>query len=240
MATRLWRSVRTPLQGTLAVVGRSDLALAVCGVITAVTVALAIAPNSLVTRVVSVTSTNLANLRTHPLQVLVASVFVVPELEGLVMVMVLLVALAYGQAWVGRFATVTVAVIGHVGATLFVAMLLTTGMADRMLPRSIMYAKDVGVSYALAAVLGWLAARVPRHWRAPYIGLVVLWFLGPAVFTQTFTDAGHATALALGLSLAVLSVRSGRVPAEGVPRNPLAAVDESRSVEGSGKEVVEE
>lgn len=219
---------------------RGDLGLAVCGVITAVTIALAIAPNSLVTRVVSVTSTNLANLRTHPLQVLVASVFVVPELEGLVMVMVLLVALAYGQAWVGRFATVTVAVIGHVGATLFVAMLLTTGMADRMLPRSIMYAKDVGVSYALAAVLGWLVARVPRHWRAPYIGLVVLWFLGPAVFTQTFTDAGHATALALGLSLAVLSVRSGRAPAEGVPRNPLAAVDESRSVEGSGKEVVEE
>ena len=238
--------LRRALVGTAHVVVRSDLALVVSGVITALTIALTLSPDGVVQQVVSSTSTNLANLRTHPVPVLVASLFVVPDLEGLLLVLVLLVALAYGQQWVGRFATVVVAVIGHVGATLFVAILLITGLGAHLIPRSVVYAEDVGVSYALAALLGWLSARVPRRWRVWYIAMLVLYFLGPALFSQTFTDAGHATALVIGLSLAVLSARSAQggpvrsASDDAVGGIPLAADDERRSVRPSGKEVVEE
>ncbi len=239
--------IRRALVRTAHVVLRSDLALVVSGVITALTIALTLSPDGVVQQVVSSTSTNLANLRTHPVPVLVASLFVVPDLDGLVLVLVLLVALAYGQQWVGRFATVVVAVIGHVGATLFVAILLITGLGAHLVPRSVVYAEDVGVSYALAALLGWLTARVPRRWRVWYVAMLVVYFLGPAMFAQTFTDAGHATALVLGLSLAVLSARSATGhAADGATRDdavggiPLAADAERRSVGPSGKEVVEE
>lgn len=199
---------RRALARTLRVVRRSDLALAFCGVVTLMTVSLALAPDGLVSDVVAATSTNLANLRTHPVLVLVASVFVVPHLEDLGLVLVMLVALAYGQAWVGRFATLVVAVIGHIGATLFVAVLLVSGLGAHLVPRSVVFAEDVGVSYALAALLGWLTARVPHRWRGWYVAALVVYFLSPALFGPSFTDAGHASALALGLSLAVLSARS--------------------------------
>ncbi len=236
-------TLRRALVHTAHVVRRSDLGIVVCALITALTIALTLSPDGVVHQVVSATSTNLANLHTHPVPVLVASLFVVPDLDGLLLVLALLVAIAYGQQWVGRFATVVVAVIGHVGATLFVAILLITGLGAHLVPRSVVYAEDVGVSYALAALLGWLTARVPRRWRVWYIAMLALYFLGPALFVQTFTDAGHATALALGLSLAVLSARSARSePNRGdvADRNPLAAGAGRRSVRSSGKEVVEE
>lgn len=199
---------RRALARTLHVVRSSDLAIVFCAVVTLLTIWLELSPDGMESDVVAATSTNLANLRTHPIRVLIASVFVVPHLEGLVLVLVMLVALAYAQAWVGRFATLVVAVIGHVGATLFVSVLLVTGLGVHLLPRSIVFAEDVGVSYALAAVLGWLTARVPHRWRGWYVVALVVYFLAPALLGPSFTDAGHASALALGLSLAVLSARS--------------------------------
>ena len=201
---------RRALSHVSGVVRSSDLALTFCGIVTALTIAMTLSPDGVIADVVSSTSTNLVNLRTHPIQVLAASVFVVPDLGGLWLVLGMLVTLAYGQAWVGRFATVVVAVIGHVGATLFVAVLLMTGIGAHLVPRSVAFADDVGVSYALAALLAWLTARLPRRWRGWYVLALVVYFMAPALFDFTFDDAGHATALVLGLSLAALSARSAR------------------------------
>jgi hypothetical protein len=201
----VWRALRR----TVAVVRRSDLALTFCGIVTALTITLALSPASLTASVVGRTSTNLANLRTHPIEALTTSVFVVPDLDGLWLVLAMLVALAYGQAWVGRFATIVVLVIGHVGATLFVAILLITGLGAHLVPSSVIFADDVGVSYALVAILGWLTARVARRYRPWYVLALAVYFVAPGLDDFTFNDAGHATALVLGLSLAVLSGRSG-------------------------------
>ena len=108
-----------------------------------------------------------------------------------------------------------VAVLGHVGATLFVAVLLAAGINDGLLDASLAREPDVGVSYGLAAVTGVLVGRVPRRWR-PWYALGVLAVAGGSLLLDTdVTGVGHVTAVLLGFALAVLATaRTGRSAAE--------------------------
>jgi hypothetical protein len=97
--------------------------------------------------------------------------------------------------------------VGHIGATLLVAVGLAAAVKLAWLPVSITRAEDVGMSYGATAVLGTLTGAVPRRWRATWIGG---WLgVGVAVVSVTsdFTDVGHAVALALGM---VVATRFGR------------------------------
>jgi hypothetical protein len=153
-------------------------------------------------RVFQQASTNLHNLNHGHLGTLLGSAFVVDAgapylwLPGLVCLMGVAELLWRSRRLVVAFA------VGHIGATLLVAVGLTAAVKLGALPVSITRAEDVGMSYGATAILGTLTGAVPARWRAIWIGgwlavgASVLWV------TSDFTDAGHVVALLLGMAVA--------------------------------------
>jgi hypothetical protein len=183
----------------------TDLAWAYAAVVVVVAVLVRVLPGARPADLVLDTSTNLDNLRHTPLLVLGASAFVVSPAWGLWILVPLVAVFGAAQRWLGRAATVIVAVLGHVGATLFVAVLLAAGINDGVVDADLARAPDVGVSYGLAAVAGVLVGRVPHPWR-PWYALGVLAVAGGSlVVDRDFTGVGHVTAVLLGFALAVLT-----------------------------------
>ena len=145
-------------------------------------------------------STNLHNLSHGHFSTLIGSAFVsdggdiVAWLPGLVCL------LALGELiWRSKGLLIAFA-IGHIGATLLVAIWLTFAVKAGLLPISIAHATDVGVSYGAVSVLGALTASIPSRWRTAWIG----WWLGSAVMVASsadFTAIGHVLALLLGIAL---------------------------------------
>lgn len=182
----------------------SDLALGYAGVVAVLAVTLTMLPARVADRFVVDSSTNLENLRAHPPFVLVVSAFVEPSVGQLWVLVPLLLAYGELQRWLGRGAVVVTAVLGHVGATLFVSTILAAGIAHGRIELSVRNATDVGVSYGLVAVLGLLAARVPGPGRAWYVAGLTAAFVVALVVWRGFTDLGHLSAWAIGLGLALL------------------------------------
>jgi len=153
--------------------------------------------------IVSGSSTDLVNLRQRPLAVLFASAFVVSPVWGLWIVAPMVVAYGALQRWLGRASVIVVAVLGHVGATLFVATMEITEIAKGQVGFSIAGHPDVGVSFGLAAALGVLVVRVGPRWRRLYVMVSLIVFIGQFFIVQSFTGLGHVTAWLIGLAVAV-------------------------------------
>lgn len=149
---------------------------------------------------VSRMSTNVHNLARGHVGTLIGSAFVndggdlflwLPGLAGL---------LALGELmWCGRGLLLTFAV-GHIGATLIVAVGLVAAIETGMLPFSVARASDVGISYGAMCVLGAFTAAIPVRWRGVWAG----WWLGTAVVAAAgadFTAVGHVVALLLGMGM---------------------------------------
>jgi Rhomboid-like protein len=181
-----------------------DLAVGYAIVVVATTVALALVPRSVRDDFIQSCSTNLNNLRTHPIDVLVASAFVLGSPFELVEIPLLIWVYGVLQRWLGRGATVVTGAFGHVGATLFVAVLLATGITHGLVSPTVRFADDVGVSYGIAAVGGLCIIRVPRRWRTAYLVVMGIVLGGALLLSHTFTDVGHATAFGIGAAVAVL------------------------------------
>lgn len=186
---------------------RADVGWTYAAVVLVVAVVVRVLPGSRPQDLVLDTSTNLDNLRHTPLLVLGASAFVVSPRSGLWILAPLVVVFAAAQRWLGRAATVIVAVLGHVGATLFVAALLAAGINDGVVDADLARAPDVGVSYGLAAVAGVLVGRIPRRHRPWYALGVLAVAAGSLAVDRDFTGVGHVTAVLLGFALAVLTAR---------------------------------
>jgi hypothetical protein len=150
--------------------------------------------------VVSHVSTNLHNLANGHLDTLVASAFVTEGHDIYVILPGLVCLLAVGELiWRGRRVMFAFA-LGHLGATVVVAVGLTVAIAAGWLPISVAHASDVGISYGAAGVLGALTAVIPRYWRPAWIS----WWLAVALVAACwpgFTPVGHMIALILGMGL---------------------------------------
>ena len=150
--------------------------------------------------VVSEMSTNLHNLAHGRLGTLVGSAFVSDGGDVYLWLPGLVCLLALGELiWRGRGLLITFAV-GHIGATLIVAVGLVAAVETGWLPFSVARATDVGISYGAVCVLGALTASIPLRWRPAWIG----WWLGIALvatFDADFTAFGHVLALLLGIGL---------------------------------------
>lgn len=193
----MWRTVR-----------RADLAIVYCSVVLLVAVVLWMLPEGTRDQVYEDTSTNLANLRDRPISVLLASAFVISSPGEVLLVLQLLVVLAYAQRFVGRLASLAVGFMGHVGATVFTAMVLTTGIFHGFVNPSVATVDDVGVSYVMATVMGFLTVVVPRRWRWWWVAFVVVYWVGPGLVARNFTAVGHTTALVIGLTVAFVAGRT--------------------------------
>ena len=160
---------------------------------------LALGPN-VQSVVVSRMSTNLYNLANGHLATLVASAFVTDGDDIYFLLPGLVCLLALGElVWRARGLMLAFAV-GHVGATLLVAVGLAVAIGAGWLPISVAHASDVGISYGAVAVLGALTTVIPPRWRPVWIG----WWLGAALLPASgadFTAVGHLLALMLGMGL---------------------------------------
>ncbi|WP_319454322.1 MULTISPECIES: rhomboid-like protein [unclassified Mycobacterium] len=148
-------------------------------------------------------STNLHNLSRGHLGTLFSSAFVVDASPVALWLPGLLCLLGLAELLWRSTRLVVAFVVGHVGATLLVAIGLTAGVSWGWLPGTVTRATDVGMSYGAIAVLGALTPAIPRRWRPIWVG----WWLavGAAVTAvdRDFTDVGHVVALALGMAVAL-------------------------------------
>lgn len=145
-------------------------------------------------------STNLHNLAHGHVVTLVGSAFISDGGDILFWLPGLTCLLGLGElTWRSRGLIVTFA-LGHIGATLVVAVWLAAALTAGWLPMSLAHATDVGMSYGAVCVLGALTASVPAQWRPVWIG----WWLGNALAAASsadFTAVGHVVALLLGIAL---------------------------------------
>ena len=192
--------------GALASLARVRVTAAYAVIVSCVTTALLELGPDVQDRVIRRASTNLHNLGHGRIGTLLDSAFVVDAGPIYVWLPGLVCLLGLAELLWGSVRLVVAFVIGHVGATLLVAVGLTAAVGLGWLPVSVGRATDVGMSYGAAAVLGTLTAAIPRRWRPAWIG----WWLavGVAVVAvgRDFTDVGHAVALALGM---LVSTRFG-------------------------------
>ena len=187
-----------------------DVALVYAAVVAVIGIVVAVQPPALLSHIVSSSSTNLVNLRQRPLAVLFASAFVVSPAWGLLIVPPMVVAYGALQRWLGRASVLVVGVLGHIGATLFVATMEITEITKGRVGFSVAVRPDVGVSFGLAAVAGLLVVRVADAWRRRYVVASLIVILGQFFILRDFTGLGHVTAWLIGLAVAVPVGRAGR------------------------------
>jgi len=187
-----------------------DLALGYAGILLGLALVLALQPDRVHEHLVLRSSTNLANLRDDPLVVLLLSAFVLPSSFSLWVLPLLVAAYSAAQRWLGRTATLLVALFGHVFATVFVAVLLAAGIAHHQLDRAVAREPDVGVSYGLAAVLAVIVYRLPPFSRRCMAVGGTVFLAGLMLVSATFTDLGHLTAWLIGLAMGEVGAAAGR------------------------------
>ena len=190
------------LSAAWAALGRVRVTLAYAVVLVAVAVALLRLNPQAQDAVIHDASTNLHNLHHGHLGTLIGSAFVNEPALMYVWLPGLMALLALAELlWTGRRLVLAFAV-GHLGATLIVAVALTAALTAGLASRTLANAVDVGMSYGAVGVLGTLTFAIPARWRAPWVG----WWLSvaaTAVFLSRgdFTTVGHGVALVLGMML---------------------------------------
>lgn len=189
----------------LRILRANPLATAVVVLLVAAAVVLRMRPDD-AADIVAWTSTNVENLGTHPVASLLASAFVVPE--GLLPELVLVAAgFTLLERRIGTLRTAAVALTGHVVATLLTeygAYLLANSATDR---------DDVGISYAMFAVLAALALRMSGRARILAVTAVAAAVLIPFALDPEMTTTGHLLAVLIGPASAALLTRARRSPA---------------------------
>ncbi|MFF7726284.1 rhomboid-like protein [Streptomyces sp. NPDC008001] len=147
-------------------------------------------------------SSNIHQLTKHPLQSLLISGFWIEDPSSFLLYAALFeVFHANVERWAGTARWLFTVGFAHVAATLISQEVVLLSIEDHSLPRSMKRVVDIGVSYGLAAAAGLLTYRIPRPWRWVYLAGVVLFFGVPLATGGTFTDLGHAVAVAIGLGL---------------------------------------
>lgn len=187
----------------LRALARIWVTVAYAAIVAGVTTAMATLGPATQSRIISHASTNLHNLSHGHIGTLFVSAFVVDAgpiylwLPGLACLLAIAELMWRSARLVVAFA------VGHIGATLLVAVGLTAAVELGWLSADVTRATDVGMSYGASAVLGSLTAAIPRRWRPAWTG----WWVAVAVAVLAaggdFTSAGHVVALLLGMLVAI-------------------------------------
>lgn len=157
----------------------------------------------------AVNSTNIVNLLTEPIRVLVTSAVIVAE-DGygfILYVIVYVLIAARLEHRVGSARWVVIAAASHVLGSLLTVGVERLGIVRDLLPTSIALAQDVGVSYVMVGSLGAYLWLVGPRWRWPYRVALAAGILGPLVVTHTIWDLGHFLATVIGTAVGWLVMR---------------------------------
>ncbi|WP_040794764.1 rhomboid-like protein [Nocardia higoensis] len=157
-------------------------------------------------------STNLHHLREDPVRVLVSSAFWLAGGPWIFYLLLYNIFHVPAERWLGTWRWLAVCAIAHVGATYLSEGILYLAIRHGEAPASAVHTLDVGVSYALAGVVGVLAYRIGSPWRYVYAAVVVVYYLIPVLMNPTFTDIGHLSAALIGFACYPLTRRPAREP----------------------------
>jgi len=144
-------------------------------------------------------STNIHELATDPLQVLLTSLFWIDGRYWTPYLLLFTLFLAPAERWLGEIRWFTVGLAAHVGATYISEGLLYLAIQLRMAPERLVYARDIGVSYFMVGVIAVLAYHVGRPWRWGYLAVLIAVFTVPLFINLNFTAIGHFSAIFIGL-----------------------------------------
>ncbi|MBN0045064.1 hypothetical protein JS756_13265 [Streptomyces actuosus] len=145
-------------------------------------------------------STNLRELASNPVRVLVASAMWIAGGRWLPYAVLYSVFHAQAERWLGTLRWLAVCAAAHVLATLISEGALLIAIRAGLVPSTAVDTMDVGVSYALAGVVGVLTYRLPAPWRYGCLPGVLLVYGAPLVHRPTFTDLGHFVSVLIGLA----------------------------------------
>ncbi|MEV8391235.1 MULTISPECIES: rhomboid-like protein [unclassified Streptomyces] len=145
-------------------------------------------------------STNIHELSTDPVRVLIVSAFWIGGGAWVPYAVLYTVFHAPAEHWLGTTRWLAVVALAHIGATLISEGVLGWAIRHDHAPQSALNTLDVGVSYALAGVIAVLTYRVPKPWHLPYLGAVLIYFGTPLIAARGFTDLGHFAAVLIGLA----------------------------------------
>lgn len=155
-------------------------------------------------------STNVHELTRHPARVLAVSALWLDGGPWILYAVLYSLLHAPAEHRLGTGRWFVVVALSHVLATLVSQALLLRAVHYGYAPGSSLDTVDVGVSYALAGVVGVLTHLIVAPWRYAYLVAVLLVYVPPLWNEPTFTDLGHFTALLIGLLCAPLT--RGRGP----------------------------
>jgi hypothetical protein len=167
-------------------------------------------------------STNIHHLSTHPVRVLFQSAMWIDGATWLPYAVLYSVFHAQTERWLGTWRWIAVLAAAHVLATYISQGALLWGIHHGRAPESAVNTLDVGVSYALAGVVGVLTYRLAPPWRYVYLLVVLAVYGAPLITGRTFTDLGHFSSVVIGLACYPLT--RGR----GAPWNPMSVLRRSR------------
>ncbi|MEV6941964.1 rhomboid-like protein [Streptomyces sp. NPDC051172] len=156
-------------------------------------------------------STNIHELSNNPGRVLLQSAMWIDGGKWLPVAFQYTVFHAQAERWLGTLRWLMVCVAAHVLATLISEGALLRAVQEGVVKHSAVNTLDIGVSYALAGVVGVLAYRIVAPWRYLYLAAVFLVYGEPLVDAPTFTDLGHFVSVLIGLACYPLVI--GRGPA---------------------------
>lgn len=157
-------------------------------------------------------STNLHHLVSDPMRVLFGSAFWVSGGSELLLTAVLFtVIVAHVEQWLGTARTVTIFFVGHIGATLLVALWLWASLNFTVVRSPVINAQDVGASYGFAALAAVLTYRISRPKRWLYVVAACTIAGIDLAVEPSFTNWGHVLSLAIGFTCYFFIPRRFRV-----------------------------
>jgi hypothetical protein len=155
-------------------------------------------------------STNLHHLATDPVRVLFSSLLWIDGYRFWPYIVVFCLFLAPAERWLGPWRWLLVGLVAHICATYIAEGFLYWRIQEAAASPRLIEARDIGVSYFVAGIVGVLSYHIARPWRWVYLATAVLVFTIPLLTARAFTPLGHFTSLLIGLAFYPLTRRRNR------------------------------
>lgn len=145
-------------------------------------------------------STNLHELSTNPIRVLITSALYIDG--GGVWLYYILYNIFHVpvERRLGTLRWLVVVIAAHVGATYLSEGAVYWEVRHGYLPRGAIFTLDIGVSYALAGVEAVATYLIAAPWSYVYATALTLYYGFHLVVGNTFTDLGHFSSVMIGFA----------------------------------------
>ena len=145
-------------------------------------------------------STNLHELSTNPIRVLISSALYIDGGGLWIYYLLYNVFHVPVERKLGTLRWLTVALAAHVGATYLSEGAVYWEVRHGYLPRSSIFTLDIGVSYALAGIEAVLVYLIVAPWCYAYAAALIVYYGYNLIVGNSFTDLGHFSSIMIGFA----------------------------------------